>query len=35
MDRATLLCTFQPEMVDETVSSYWDGTHQIHMNYGG
>ncbi len=34
VDRATLLCTFQPEMIDERVSIYWDSVHKGHTNLG-
>lgn len=34
IDRATLLCTFQPEMMDERVSIYWNSIHKGHTNFG-
>lgn len=35
IDRATLICTFKPEIIDEKVSAYWDKTHKMHANYKG
>lgn len=32
MDRATLLCTFKPEIIEEKVSNYWDKTHKMHSH---
>lgn len=32
IDRATLLCTYRPEIINEEVSTYWDRIHKMSTN---